>query len=80
MVESELTISKFDLNLAGAEIEEGINFSLEYCTKLFKEETIERMKEHYINILTYVVGKLESRICEIDLISPEEKDKLLNAF
>ncbi len=80
VVESELTISKFDLILAGAEVEEGINFSLEYCTKLFKEETIERMKEHYINILTYVVGKLESRICEIDLISKEEKDKLLNAF
>ncbi len=78
--ESELTIAKFDLTLTGAEIDEGISFSLEYCTKLFKKETVERMKEHYINILKYVTTKLDSKIYEIDLIGAEERDKLLNQF
>ena len=34
--------SKFDLTLTGVEIEEKLEFTFEYSTKLFKPETIER--------------------------------------
>ena len=75
-----LDISKFDITLTTVETEEKIEFNLEYCTKLFKRETIERLKDHFINILKEVVENPEKKISEIDMLSEEEKKKILVEF
>ncbi|URZ03767.1 non-ribosomal peptide synthetase [Clostridium felsineum] len=79
-IEWKINISKFDLTLTAQEVENGIMFSLEYCSKLFKNQTVERIMEHYINILNSVTINPNSIISEIDMISKEEKNKLLIEF
>jgi amino acid adenylation domain-containing protein len=80
LIESEFNISKFDLTLTAVETGSGISFSLEYCSKLFNENTIEMMSEHFINILNYVATKTNVKLCEIDIVSEYEKNKLLEEF
>lgn len=73
-------ISKFDITLTAAEAVNGINFYLEYCTKLFKEETIRRMSEHFINLLKAIVNNPLQRLCDIDILSEKERNILLYEF
>ena len=75
-----LDISKFDITLTAVETEAEIEFNLEYCTKLFKRETIERLRDHFVNILKEVAENPEKKICEIDMLSEEEKRKILVEF
>jgi len=76
----ENKISKFDITLSAVEAGEEIAFNIEYCTKLFKRETIERVIEHFINILREVVENPEIKISEIEMLSKEEKRKILVDF
>ncbi|MGD2088872.1 MAG: amino acid adenylation domain-containing protein [Candidatus Aminicenantes bacterium] len=71
-------ISKFDLTLALAEREEGdIGIYLEYNRDLYQEETVKRMGEHLIKIMTALVESPGKTIEEIELLTAEEKQKLL---
>ncbi|HLP47161.1 MAG TPA: condensation domain-containing protein, partial [Candidatus Kapabacteria bacterium] len=75
--------SKFDLVLNGSESNEsngGLNFSLAYSTRLFRKETVERFLIYLKSILTAVLDNPEMRISEIEILSPEEKRKLLFDF
>lgn len=76
----ERGVSKFDITLSAEEKGEEIKFDLEYCTKLFKRETIERMISHFKNILNEVTENPEIKLCEIDMLSEEEKRKILIDF
>lgn len=71
--EIEKLISKFDITLSAVEGKDSIYFEMEYCTKLFKKETIERMVKHFKNILREVTNNPDSRLCDIELITCEEK-------
>nr|WP_278046118.1 non-ribosomal peptide synthetase [Clostridium beijerinckii] len=72
--------SKFDMTLNAIENDEKINLSIQYCTKLFKEETIKRFINHYLNILKAIVENREIELKEIDILSEEERDQLLYEF
>ncbi|HLP59258.1 MAG TPA: amino acid adenylation domain-containing protein, partial [Candidatus Deferrimicrobium sp.] len=75
--------SKFDLVLNGSESNESngdLNFSLAYSTRLFKKETVERFLIYLKSILTAVLDDPEMRISEIEILSPEEKRKILFDF
>lgn len=48
--------AKFDLMLEVVEGQEGITFNLEYCTRLFKKETIKRFGTHYISVLEEITA------------------------
>ena len=76
----ESTVSKFDLSLYAYEKIEGLCFALEYRTKLFKKETIERMAGHFINIIRQVVEKPDKKISDIELALEEERHRILNEF
>ncbi|OOM82535.1 gramicidin S synthase 2 [Clostridium puniceum] len=78
LIQPEFNISKFDLTLTAAEIVEGIKFNLEYCIKLFENETIERMKEHFINILNSITDDLDIKIKDINIISDEKRELYIN--
>ncbi|MGE5343976.1 MAG: non-ribosomal peptide synthase/polyketide synthase [Candidatus Omnitrophota bacterium] len=78
----ETQTSKFDLTLSGIEIDDALSFKFEYCTKLFKPETIERFIVYFKNIVNRVIENENKnrRISDIDIISEEERDLILNDF
>ncbi|MFP3637184.1 condensation domain-containing protein, partial [Bacillus sp. SIMBA_033] len=66
-------ISKFDLTLHVVENESTLLYSIEYCTKLFKEETIDRMIFHLNQILKTASDNLNILISSIDIMTEPEK-------
>lgn len=71
-------IAKFNLSL---EIKPQIHaINLEYCTDLFKMQTIERMFEHYMNVIDRIMLDSNIKIKDIEIISAKEKNKILNEF
>ncbi|WP_432401628.1 non-ribosomal peptide synthase/polyketide synthase [Wukongibacter sp. M2B1] len=77
---SELNIAKFDLTLRGIELEDKISFDLEYCTKLFKKETVESIAKHFIKVLKQITKHDEICLEDIDMLTQEERGKLLYDF
>lgn len=69
----EHNISKFDLSLIAALSEGALRLSLEYCTDLFREETIHRMAGHFLRILESAAFSPDTAIGLIDLMSNGEK-------
>nr|NIM12671.1 amino acid adenylation domain-containing protein [Candidatus Aminicenantes bacterium]NIM79384.1 amino acid adenylation domain-containing protein [Candidatus Aminicenantes bacterium]NIN18661.1 amino acid adenylation domain-containing protein [Candidatus Aminicenantes bacterium]NIN42550.1 amino acid adenylation domain-containing protein [Candidatus Aminicenantes bacterium]NIN85316.1 amino acid adenylation domain-containing protein [Candidatus Aminicenantes bacterium] len=73
-------MSKVDFTLEAAEAEEEIYFTLEYCTRLYKRETMERMAQHFINIIVEIVKDPGIELSAIRMISQKEKSQLLEEF
>jgi len=69
--------SPFDLWMEGVEIEDNIVFSLGFCTKLFKRETVERLGNHFTGLLDRVIENPNLPVSEIELISGKEREQLL---
>jgi len=76
----EHILSKFDLTLYAFEGNGKTIFTIEYCTKLFKKESIERLKDHFINVLRSFASGIDNKICEIDIVTKKEKDQILRVF
>ncbi|HBB9211955.1 TPA: AMP-binding protein, partial [Escherichia coli] len=77
---NENKVSKFDLTLNALESDEKLNFIIDYCPKLFKKETIERLSSHYVRILESIVNNKEIKLSEVDLLSEEERNQILYEF
>jgi amino acid adenylation domain-containing protein len=73
-------IAKLDLTIHAVEMEEGIGFSIEYSTRLFKKETVERYIEYYRTVLTKILKTPQIKIGEIEIISPEERERIVNRY
>ena len=73
-------ISKFDLSLEVVPLNNEYSLRFEYCTKLFNEDFIKRFSMHYINILKSITENNNIKICEIDILSEEEKSQILYDF
>jgi amino acid adenylation domain-containing protein/non-ribosomal peptide synthase protein (TIGR01720 family) len=76
----ETGTSKFDLLLGVVESNKGLEMSFEYCTDLFKESTIQRLKDHLLEILASIADNPENKIHEIRLIGKQDEVKILNSF
>ncbi|NLD48843.1 MAG: amino acid adenylation domain-containing protein, partial [Clostridiaceae bacterium] len=76
--EYENKASIFDISVDAQEIEGRLNFEFEYCTKLFREETIRRFAEHFVNILDALVKNPEIKPEEIDMLCEEEIREILD--
>jgi amino acid adenylation domain-containing protein len=72
--------SMFDLSLDVYEIGDEICFSLEYYTKLFNQDTILRWRDHFVKIIREVTANPGARLSDIDILSPQEKQQLLEDF
>ncbi len=72
--------AKFDLELSVIEIDGKILFSFEYCTKLFKKDTVERFTVYFKKIVSTVVNEPGKRLWEIEVMSDAEKNLLLYEF
>jgi amino acid adenylation domain-containing protein len=73
-------ISRFDMTLEVVEQENKLHFTLEYSDKLFKKQTIERFIDYFNRILSLVIKEPGIRLKEIEIVSPEEKKKVLYNF
>ncbi|MCY9393355.1 amino acid adenylation domain-containing protein, partial [Bacillus haynesii] len=71
-LQTEVNISKFDLTLTAAETNEGIQCVFNYCAKLFKRSTIERMAGHLINILKEAANDPQKPLSDVNMLSDEE--------
>lgn len=65
--------TKFDITIHIFEGETGLDFNLEYCTRLFKRETVERLAGHYLNILGQVCAAADRKLAEIDILTEAER-------
>ncbi|SHK85776.1 Phosphopantetheine attachment site, partial [Clostridium cavendishii DSM 21758] len=48
-------MAKFDITMIAIEGKNNIYLNLEYAKKLYKKETIERMKEHFLNLVKKII-------------------------
>ena len=71
-------IAKFNLSVEIKPQSHIIN--LEYCTDLFKEESISKMFNNYLNILTTLLNDDTIKIKDIKMITELEENKILNNF
>jgi amino acid adenylation domain-containing protein len=74
--------SKFDLNFTAVDLGKRIFFDLEYCTKLFKEDTIGRIIQYFKKITHQVIESQtrDLKLSSIEVITGEEKRRLLVEF
>ncbi|HLP44973.1 MAG TPA: condensation domain-containing protein, partial [Candidatus Kapabacteria bacterium] len=77
---SDFLISKVDMLLDVLDTAENISFILEYSTKLFKKETIWRFIGYFQQLVRVVLANPRQKISEIDIVTAEEKKKILFDF
>ncbi|MCP5108581.1 MAG: amino acid adenylation domain-containing protein, partial [bacterium] len=77
----ENSTAKFDLTVVAVKAEgDKLPVSIQYCTKLFKKETIERFITYLKKIISSVTAEPGMKLAQIEIISGEEKRKLLHDF
>lgn len=78
--EFETNSSKYDITFELVEEEDILTGWFEYNTDLFNEDTIKRFANSYIKILETVLENPNELISNIDIISYEEKNLIINKF
>ena len=74
------TASHFDLSLDIGVQTDRIDGYFNYATHLFDAATIERMAGHFVRLLQQIAADPELRLGEIELMSAEERQRLLVDF
>jgi amino acid adenylation domain-containing protein len=72
--------AQFDLTVAMAEMADGMQCSIEYCTDLFKAATITRWIEQFKVLLRGIVADPEQSIAAVSLLSSSERRQLLDEW
>jgi amino acid adenylation domain-containing protein len=76
----ELTAVKFDLTFFLTETPSGLTISVQYSTALYKPERIDRMVNHYINLLTSSVTNPADQISRLEMLNDTEVAELTNGI
>ncbi|WP_432409139.1 amino acid adenylation domain-containing protein [Wukongibacter sp. M2B1] len=79
-VEFENKVSKFDLSLIAVENDGQIYLEFQYCTSLFRHQTIENMTVYFETLLREISKDAARKIKDLKIISESEKKKLLIDF
>ncbi|MCI8212140.1 non-ribosomal peptide synthetase, partial [Pseudomonas sp. S25] len=69
--------ASFDLTLDTVESAEGLWASLTYATDLFDAATVQRLSEHWLNLLQGIVADPQQRIGALPMLGQHELDHLL---
>ncbi|MEU6578108.1 amino acid adenylation domain-containing protein [Streptomyces sp. NPDC046805] len=72
--------AKFDLGLWMTEDEDGLLCRIEYSTDLFDGERIRRTAGHLTSLLAGVVADADVRLGSMELLVPEERHELVEAW
>lgn len=76
----ERKIAKFDLTYSITEKIDNYEISIEYCTALYKKESIEALAAHYLEVLSQVINCVAIRIDDIKVITAQEEYRILGEF
>ena len=60
-------VARFDLLLIAAEQNNRLELLIEYSSRLFARETIQKMADHFVDILEQIAGEPEVRISQLEL-------------
>lgn len=72
------SLAKFDITLTAFETSDTININLEYATKLFNPNTINRFIEYFKKLIEEIT--FEIKLSEIEIITETEKELVLYEF
>ncbi|WP_251257250.1 non-ribosomal peptide synthetase [Bacillus velezensis] len=73
-------VSKFDLSVLVECMPEGYEIDFEYCTDLFKQETIEYMARHYVTLLEEAITHPGKKLKDLHMLDLREQEKILVDF
>ncbi|MFK0311187.1 amino acid adenylation domain-containing protein [Pseudomonas sp. NPDC090233] len=71
--------AQFDLTLETVETPDGIGASLVYASDLFTEQTVERLGQHWRNLLQAVLANPEERVDALQLFDADHLQQLIAA-
>ncbi|MCP4147631.1 MAG: AMP-binding protein, partial [bacterium] len=78
--ETELTNTQVDITLTIIETTGTLTFTLNYCTDLFKQGTMERFFKHYLNILEAVSINREISLGDVEMMTEKERHQIVEQF
>ncbi|MBQ8044142.1 MAG: amino acid adenylation domain-containing protein [Clostridia bacterium] len=78
--EIERPNAKFDMTFEVVPSETNMYITVEYKTSLYNEDTIRRFVGNYLNVLNYLITNIHDTLYDIEMISKEEKDIIVNKF
>jgi tyrocidine synthetase-3 len=75
-------LSKFDMTLTASDYGQQVLITLEYCTRLFKKETIRRILKYLNKIVSTIAisNNTKIKLSGIDIMDEEEKNRLVYEF
>ncbi len=76
----ERKTSQFDLTLTTIEMGNQLSFTFEYCTRLFKRETVEKFINYFKAVISQIIGNPSKKISRVEIITEEEKNWILCEF
>ncbi|WP_127573231.1 non-ribosomal peptide synthetase, partial [Paenibacillus xylaniclasticus] len=76
----ESGVTKFDMTWTLAESEDGLQIVVEYCSDLYRRETVERMAKHYLQLIEAVLSAPETELARLSMLTEEEKRQIMDVF
>ena len=73
-------VAKFDMTLGMTELKHDLMCNIEYCSALFEPSTMERLANHFQNLLQGIVENPDTRISALPMLSAEERHRILFAW
>ena len=77
LIQDDSTTSQFDLTLDITERGDAMDCLIEYSTEIFERATVQRMLNHFINLLESIVADPHQRVRELPLLTAAERDEIL---
>ena len=78
--EFEQAASKFDITFNFAEVDDTIEYAIEFNTDIYSAEQIRQMADHLQHLLESVSADSTVPLCELSYMDAAEQDKLLVTF
>ena len=73
--EGEITTTKFDMDWVGVDTGDDISFTVTYCTKLFKEDSVRFMADRYVALIDSVLNNTPlCKLKELEFSTAIEKE------
>ena len=76
----DMKFAQFDLALHFYEESGGQHVRFEYCTDLFRAETVEKFSSAFVRLLQAVVTNPQQKVSELPILSESEKHEVLRAW
>jgi amino acid adenylation domain-containing protein/FkbM family methyltransferase len=72
--------SKFDLSFSVTESIAGLKGTVHYNTDLFRKDTIQRMLEHFYELLASIVKDPQEKVVSLSILPVKQQQQLLQEF